>query len=181
MSERNFLSLEERLKDLEDKFKQQSLFERVVKSLSMGGAVVVFAVSGCQYLNNQEDESLRNADLRENEFKRTFWETRLSLYTRATSAASRIATAPDPNSAPADVREFWELYYGELALVEDESVAAAMVNFGEELSEGNKEALKGRSYDLALSCRDSLMETWNPVDIAKLPPRRIVKGPTAQK
>jgi hypothetical protein len=68
---------------------------------------------------------------------------------------------------------FWQLYWGELAMVENGGiktknggVEGAMVRFGEELKKQSRSqlALQGLSLDLAHVCRDSLATSWGVQD-----------------
>lgn len=60
-------------------------------------------------------------------------EIRSRLYDRACRAADRIASASRPLDVEDSCQEFWELYWGELAIVESSDVAEAMSNFGKSL------------------------------------------------
>src|SRR5262249_12494010 len=72
---------------------------------------------------------------------------------------------------------FWNLFWGELCIVEDDRVEAAMVKFGEYLDAFEKapdadkpklrEMLKECSLILAHRCRESLGVTWT-ADLASL-------------
>ena len=63
--------------------------------------------------------SVRNdRDLRERELSRAFYEKQLDLYLESARLAARFAAvSPDPQRET-NVARFWELYWGELALVE---------------------------------------------------------------
>ena len=53
------------------------------------------------------------------------------------------------------------MYWGELALVEDKQVEAAMVNFGKAFEvSGAGKGLQQYSLAIAHACRDSLAESW---------------------
>lgn len=120
----------------------------------------------------------------ENEYRRPLWEKQLNYYLDATRAASTIATLrTDPSDLgkaeffKAKIR-FWELYYGELVVVEDPSVSQAMVNFGKCLREYEYEdplcdqtQLKKLALELAKVCRNSVSASWKqPLgDLGRVP------------
>jgi hypothetical protein len=131
--------------------------ESAVKLLSILGAVVAFGWGVFQYVKNEE----RQAESRRVEATKPFLERQLKLYTEATQATAMIATSEDPKDRAAAEKRFWSLYWGELALVEDKGVEAAMVAFGRGLSEGAPaEEIKRLSLRLARACRDSLALSW---------------------
>lgn len=66
---------------------------------------------------------------------------RAHLYARTCDAADRLANADDLSKVNHSYDEFWELYWGELAIVESKSVEKAMVNFGEYLKQKKSGAL----------------------------------------
>ena len=72
-----------------------------------------------------------------------------------TNAVSDVTVSIPP------VARFWELYWGELALVEDRRVEGAMKAFGDALIAGaSADALQRLSLSLAHACRESLAESW---------------------
>ena len=107
----------------------------------------------------------------ENEYRRPLWEKQLNYYLEATRAAATIAHLRSDGSDlgkteffKAEIR-FWELYYGELVVVEDPSVSQAMVNFGKclrdyELDRCDEKQLQRLSLDLAKVCRNSVSASW---------------------
>lgn len=107
----------------------------------------------------------------ENEYRRPLWEKQLNYYLEATRAAATIATLRTDSSElgkteffKAKIR-FWELYYGELVVVEDPSVSQAMVNFGKclrdyEVEGCDQRQLQKLSLDLAKVCRNSVSASW---------------------
>lgn len=109
------------------------------------------------YLDSRE----RELDTRRVEATRTFLERQLELYTHATRAAATLATTEDDAARAQASKRFWELYWGELALVENQEVERAMVEMGRGLEEGASAAqLRQLSLNLAHACRKSLAESW---------------------
>lgn len=89
-----------------------------------------------------------------------FLAQRLKLYSEATSVAASLATADSPTEREAKTLRFWELYWGEMGLVEDESVERAMVAMGKAVESGDRTRMRSSSLQLAHACRRSLGEAW---------------------
>lgn len=104
-------------------------------------------------------ENERLAQTRRVEATRPFLERQLELYSEAARVCAQLASAPD--NAQASGR-FWELYWGELALVENKDVESAMVSFGQALHYMPEDAseLKHRALAVAKACRLSLARSW---------------------
>jgi hypothetical protein len=104
----------------------------------------------------------REAVQRRIEARRPFLEKQLTLYTEASIAAATIATSNDAAAIAKAKTRFHELYWGELALVEDSPVEQAMMGFGRGLDQGADQAeLQQLSLKLAVACRDSLAVSWD--------------------
>lgn len=128
-----------------------------LKVLSTLGAVIVFGWGMVQFLATQHTQS----ETRRIEATKPFLERQLKLYTEATQVAAVLATSNHPDEVDAASKRFWSLYWGELALVEDKHVEAAMVQLGRALQEGRVgQQLQSQSLALAHACRDSLAESW---------------------
>ena len=128
-----------------------------VKALSLLGAVVAFAWGVIQFVASQQAQE----ETRRIEATKPFLERQLRLYTEATQAAATLATSKNRQELDAATKKFWSLYWGELALVEDKRVEAAMVQFGRALDAGSSgHTLQKASLALAHACRDSLSESW---------------------
>ena len=147
-----------------------------LKVLSMVGAVIVFAVGVWEFQSSQRSQ----VETRRVEATKPFLEKQLALYAEAARAAAMRALTPpqsllDRSVGKRDLRRegedmFWRLYYGELALVEDRTVARAMVAFGDALKENAPdEILRSLSLDLAHACRDSLASSWNVYEWQAVP------------
>lgn len=107
------------------------------------------------------DTNAKLGDTRRVEAMKPYLERQLKLYTEATQVASQIATSDDEGAVAKATTRFWELYWGELALVEDVGVEGAMKSFGDAiLASKDKAMLKKSSLSLAHACRDSLSKSW---------------------
>ena len=103
----------------------------VEKTLKWIGAVVALgglALGVVNYLATVR----RDAETRNLEARKQYLTRQLDLYTEATRAAAKLGTAPpdSPEYLKARTR-FWELYWGELSMVENREVEAAMKRMGE--------------------------------------------------
>jgi hypothetical protein len=106
-----------------------------------------------------------------------FLQKQSELCFSAAGHAARLASTVDVKTWQASREEFWMLYWGQLAVVEDvgtfdsgtaNTVAAAMVSFGNELKQMNVSnptlpatTLSTRSLDIAYRCRDLLVQKWS--------------------
>jgi eukaryotic-like serine/threonine-protein kinase len=94
------------------------------------------------------------------------YERRVEAYREACQVTAALATAwkkGEPGEREARAK-FWQLYWGELAIVEDKQVEWAMVQFGRELNQWTEDGtnpptdLQNLSLELAHACRDSLRD-----------------------
>jgi len=107
------------------------------------------------------DEAERLAESRRIEATKPFLERQLTLYVEASQVAAKIATSTDVNEVTEAKQRFWELFWGELALVENKAVEAAMMDLRDAIRDGEpREELEQRSLALAHTCRISLDESW---------------------
>jgi len=136
----------------------QLSFDGILKLLSVVGAVAAFFWGIWVWWDNNE----KSANTRRIEATQPFLKAQLALYTEATQTAAKIATSKDPVEVDTATKRFWELYWGELALVENDDVEAAMVAFGRALNQPNpnQAALTSLSLDLAGAIRRSLAQSW---------------------
>src|SRR5215475_8252989 len=137
--------------------------ERTLKWIGAVVALGGLALGIANYLATAR----RDVETRSLEARKQYLTRQLDLYTDATRAAAKLATAPkdSPEYEKARAR-FWELYWGELSMVENQGVEAAMKQIGD--------CLNGRcvgcpdlarcSLDLAHACRRSLAESWGVAD-----------------
>lgn len=143
-------------------------FEQWLKLLGLIGAIASFVWGVYQWraksereLAQDKAEADRIAATRKLEATRPFLERQLKLYPEASQVAAVLATSTDPSERSAASRRFWQLYWGELALVENQDVEAAMVAFGDALTrEASPPELQDLSLKLAHACRLSLDRSW---------------------
>jgi hypothetical protein len=133
------------------------------------------------YFTNQAADRQKQADAqeaaqraleaaRDSDARRSLWEKQLGLYFEASNAAAVIATAIDEDSRKKATAEFWRLYWGPLAVVEDKALLQAkdayverqMVKFGRALSDNApKEDLQQASLKLATTIAEAIDLVWS--------------------
>jgi hypothetical protein len=103
------------------------------------------------------------------ESRKPFLEMQLKLYSEAVQIAGKLVVSPygsdDWNKA---IFRFWELYWSELAMVEDRRVETAMEDLGEVIKAiansnnraNNQKALEDATYILAHAIRDGIDLEW---------------------
>jgi hypothetical protein len=134
--------------------------EKVESSIKIIGALI--ALGGFLWgMFTYFDAREREAETRRIEATKSFLERQLQLYTEATQIAATLATVTTDSIEDKTIQRFWQLYWGELALVENADVEKAMVKFGQGLQNGyNKPQLQQLSLALAHACRESLAISW---------------------
>ena len=73
---------------------------------------------------------------------------RQHLYRRACSVVDKLATGGTLNQSRHEYAEFWELFWGEMAIVESTEVETAMVQFGELLKQWKQKGIHTAPGDL---------------------------------
>lgn len=145
-----------------------STFDEWFKLLGVAGAIAsflwgvwVWKDKANNELAQQRLEAQRLAESRRIEATKPFLERQLKLYTEASQVAALIATSDEKSETQKAVIRFWQLYWGELALVENKEVESAMVAMGRAITTGaNRDALQQASLSLAHACRQSLDKSW---------------------
>jgi len=145
-----------------------SQLEQWLKVLGVAGAIASFVWGVFVWKEKSEAdrdlqriETQRLAQSRRIEATKPFLERQLRLYTEATEVAAVIATSSDEKQGSKALERFWQLYWGELALVENREVENAMVALGEAIkANASRGALEQASLRLARACRRSLDNSW---------------------
>ena len=147
----------------------QTLFAGVTALALVAGGIYTLV----QYFNTREADQ-RNFTLQLNlaqlqasnakmEAKKPFFAKQLELCEQASSAAAILVSPKNRDTAERKKAngEFWRLYWGPLAIVEDRAVETAMVRFGHCLEgECADQSIENLSLDLAHRCRDLISESW---------------------
>jgi len=132
------------------------LWELVIKSLTMIGAIVAAVWAYHTY-----------TDTKEKEFYSVFWNTKLTLFLETSSAASTMATTESLDEFNKARTKYWELFFGRLSLVEGEPVKQAMESFSVLVPTGPVEqkalplkSMQQPAYRLTLALKEELGHAW---------------------
>lgn len=137
-----------------------------------------------QQTASERDAKLLKADIqrRIEELNAHVWEQRLETYSRVARDAATIAVTCDADPKKEVERfsqfqvaahNFWQAYWGDMSLIEDNLVEIAMIIYGEAVDAWEKQResdnktltahdMRNLSYYLAHVYRKSLSRTWNP-------------------
>jgi hypothetical protein len=145
-----------------------STFDDRFKLLGVAGAIAsflwgvwVWKDKSHSELDQQRTEAQHLADSRRIEATKPFLERQLKLYTEASQVAALIATSDDKSETQKATTRFWQLYWGELALVENVEVGQAMSAMRAAIKNAtDRNALQVASLNLAHACRQSLDKSW---------------------
>jgi len=118
----------------------------------------------------EDDQKKKETDAALREARKPFLQRQQELYFEAATLASKLSTL-DPGAEREMARKrFYQLYWGELSVVEDVMVEKAMVRFKGEFenyererannSQVSRQELEQRSLKLAHAFRDSLAISW---------------------
>lgn len=143
------------------------MIEKFIRNLAVIVSVLTFAGGVISFFIQQSNQ----ADTLERESRRAFLEKQLEIYSVAVQTVSEIVLYPtkddDREKYLRNLKSFWRLYYGRLAMVEDIRVEMVMKTFGDLLqTEGGEprraclDIKRKLSLTLAHCARKSLGEGW---------------------
>lgn len=134
-----------------------SSFKETLELLTPVGAVASF-IWGIWVWRDKSEKELVQAQI---EATKPFLERQLTLYAEASQVAAKIATSTDVSEVSEATQRFWELFWGELALVENKDVEHRMKELGKAIKKGApRKDLEQLSLHLAHACRISLDKSW---------------------
>jgi hypothetical protein len=116
------------------------------------------------YLHSYEDRQARLTV--SNDLRKPFFDKQFSLVFEAAEVTSALATSNNQEQWNQRRVRFWQMYWGELSVVENRELEGAMVQFGNALT-GIREDFDKRSelgipaINVAHAGRNLLEETWN--------------------
>jgi hypothetical protein len=140
-----------------------------IRILTVLGAVCSFLWGVYQWrekanseLQAKKEEALALADTRRIEATKPFLDRQLALYVETTKVVAKVATQGQSDEGRRARERFWELYWGELATVENREVEGAMVAMGDVLKDPAATAtqLQVAAIRVAHACRESLDRSW---------------------
>jgi hypothetical protein len=137
-------------------------------------AVAGLVIGQFQNLQQQKEraraldiEREKERALREQESKKPFWQKQVDLYFDASNAVSTLINSTDAVKRQQAEDRFWQLFYGELVIVEDQNVERAMIDISSYLIQCRQSPprcedykLKNLALALSSSCRQSIGESW---------------------
>lgn len=127
-------------------------------------AIAAFVFGIIQYRSNQEKE-----------FKKSFLTKQLESYAEITKSAARLAVLDAGDERTREFGHFKELYHGSLRMVADKKVYDETRNFMDYFMDlqsvpTRQREIQEASRRLAVSCRESLQQTWDvPLEELDLP------------
>lgn len=114
----------------------------------------------------QEEQSKRDYQAREKEFKKVLWEKQLALYLDISKTTAQVAAASDEAERKKLYKELSSHFHGDLIVVADREVMESVLEF-DQLYEAflsdpsRQEGLLASARKLARACRNSLIKTFN--------------------
>jgi hypothetical protein len=123
------------------------------------------------YLDNRATEEKKTAELQILEAKKPFLDAQLEIYRDLTTTVGKIvsnASLRGSDQWKTDYQHFWDLYFSQLPLVEDQLVRSQLEKFQYQLqtyangayTEQNHKAAEEAAYDLAIALRNSISRQW---------------------
>lgn len=125
--------------------------------LTVIGLVIAFLIGIVQYVENSKREH-----------KKPFLATQLELCLSASQSAARIAHPISKDDFKVAQTRFLELYWGGLAMVEDQCVTNKMIDYKKEMGElkfedERKKDLSRAALMIAFACRNLVSKSWTDV------------------
>jgi hypothetical protein len=143
--------------ELEKKRLELQELQSSFKVLAVIGACITFGWSVWCYFDKKKSEY----EVKKIEASQPFLRRQLALFEEATQITAFIAASDQPGAEEEKTKRFWQLYYGELALVEHGAVQDAMSDYGDLLdAENYGEALQDAALSVAHACREELAHSW---------------------
>ncbi len=144
--------------------------DMIVKALSVVVVLIGILFTYVQYSGTASLQRQQMLENEKNEIRaasreslKPFNEKRILLYTEASNVVAKLANLSEGKERQDARKRFFELYWGELALVEDKQVESAMVYFARALEQyesnpASNAELQRQSLNVAHAFRESLKE-----------------------
>lgn len=145
------------------------MWDLIIKGVTAFVAVATVAISAGVYLS-QRDLEIKVFD---RQSKEIFLKKQSEVYFEVVSIVSRFASQVPCKWKEEDLAKFWELYWGELAMVSDIRVSRVVIDIGHTLKEsgftnevptscdtGVSQSLLRASINLANCVRTSMEISW---------------------
>ena len=152
-------------------------WEVVIKGVGAVAAIGTVLYGLVEYLDQREhqmtnrkleiDQKVLENKALERKSKVIFLKKQFELYFEAVSVVSRLANSNHYENRKDDLQRFWQLYWGDLGMVEDPKVEQAMVEVGKILTTKDEytladkmSRLKDASLELSHCVSKSLEASW---------------------
>ena len=104
-------------------------------------------------------------DTKEKEFYTFYWNKKLELFLETSEAASQMATTESMEEYRQARAKYWQLFFGQLSLVEGDPVKAAMQSFAplipsEDAPQLPLKELQQPAYQLTIALKKELLRSW---------------------
>ena len=149
------------------------MWDSVIKNIGVLTVVATLVGSAIAFFADRDlqlEVAYRQAKVNERESKRIYLEKQAEIYFEIVPLVSKLAIAESAELIEkGDERRFWQIFWGELGMVEDTDVARAMDLFGVSLNafqgriDNGQCAKKRKAISITLShcVRKSLGDSWD--------------------
>jgi hypothetical protein len=136
----------------------------IAGAVAVASALIAYSAQVSAAKSQSQIALVQLAAQQAHERQKPFVEAQMKLYFEAAEAAAQIPRTADSGARGKLIQRFWQLYWGPLAVVEDEEVERAMVAYGRQLKKDPLDAssLETLSLGVAHACRSSLKRLWVP-------------------
>jgi hypothetical protein len=147
------------------------MWDSFIKNFGIVATIATLVGSAIAFFMQRSDDIAQRriqAEAIARDSKKVFLDKQATLYFETTALISRLATMDAETIPHQDVERFWQLYWGELSMVEDFGVEQSMVLFGRSLRAAQQgtnvvcaQERKEISLMLAHCMRESLGKSWD--------------------
>jgi hypothetical protein len=148
------------------------MWDSFIKNFGIVATIATLVGSAIAFFMQRGDDIAQRriqAEAIERDSKKVFLDKQAALYFETTALVSRIANMDAETIPQKDVERFWQLYWGELSMVEDFGVEQSMVVFGRSLraaqQKGTNEVCAQKRTEISLMLahciRESLGKSWD--------------------
>ena len=144
--------------------KPELIVAAIAGVVAVVSAVIAYTAQVSATKSQAQVALIQTAAQQAHERQKPFVELQMKYYFEAAETAAQIPRTADEKTRRKLVERFWQLYWGPLAVVEDEEVEGAMVAYGRQLRQDQRNAagLETLALGIAHACRSSLKRLWVP-------------------
>ncbi len=142
---------------------QESRFDDIMRYIAAGSVILGGALGLWQYF-----------DTAQKSYRQPLWDRQITVYFEAANTVGLMAATDEPAIREKAEKDFWRLFYGPMALIQDHEVELAMIDVAKCIkADCDQGMLRPKSLHLAHTCRRSLGESWS----VKLPELQAKTAP----